>query len=120
MSGLAEKSCVPCRGGTPPLRPDQLTDLLAELNSEWTLEQSAGNDADGTGLRLARTYQFKNFRDALDFVDRVGATAEEQGHHPDVYLSWGRVRLMIWTHKINGLTESDFILAAKCDALKRA
>jgi 4a-hydroxytetrahydrobiopterin dehydratase len=117
MSGLAEKSCVPCRGGTPPLSPAGVSELLSQLDPEWTLIQSEADRAGGVGFRLERRYRFKNFREALDFVDRVGATAEEQGHHPDVHLSWGRVRLTIWTHKINGLTESDFILAAKSDAL---
>jgi 4a-hydroxytetrahydrobiopterin dehydratase len=116
MSSLAEKQCVPCRGGTPPLPPAEASELLRQLDSQWTLIQSEGDRADGVGLRLERMYRFKNFREALDFVDRDGATAEEQGHHPDVCLSWGRVRLTIWTHKINGLTESDFIFAAKSDA----
>jgi 4a-hydroxytetrahydrobiopterin dehydratase len=68
-------------------------------------------------MLLEKTYLFKNFAEALAFVNRVGALAEEQGHHPDVYLAWGRVRLEIWTHKIKGLTESDFVFAAKCDRL---
>ena len=65
---------------------------------------------------LEKEYTFKNFRTALDFTDRVGELAEAQGHHPDIYLAWGRVKLTIWTHKIDGLTESDFIFAAKADA----
>ncbi len=67
---------------------------------------------------LEKEYLFKNFRDALEFTNRVGEAAEEMGHHPDIYLSWGKVRLLIWTHKVDGLTEKDFTLAAKCDALK--
>lgn len=84
--------------------------MLALLDGGWQL-QSAGHDY------LEKTYRFKNFRDALEFVDRVGELAESQAHHPDVYLTWGRVTLSIWTHKIKGLTESDFVFAAKCDAL---
>lgn len=84
--------------------------LLDELDDEWQLRENGH-------MLLEKTYRFKNFADALGFVNRVGALAEEQGHHPDVYLAWGRVRLEIWTHKINGLTESDFIFAAKCDRL---
>lgn len=84
--------------------------LLGQLNNEWQLRENGH-------MLLEKTYRFKNFADALGFVNRVGALAEEQGHHPDVYLAWGRVRLEIWTHKINGLTESDFIFAAKCDRL---
>ena len=84
--------------------------LLSQLGGGWELaEVSPGV----TGLR--KTYRFKDFREALDFVDRVGAMAEEQGHHPDIQLAWGRVTIEIWTHKIKGLTESDFIFAAKCE-----
>jgi 4a-hydroxytetrahydrobiopterin dehydratase len=106
---LAEKHCVPCRGGVPPLEGAELENLKAQVPG-WEVVD---------GHHLSRTYAFPDFRTALDFVDRVGATAEEQGHHPDIYLSWGKVGITTWTHKIDGLTESDFILAAKIDALKR-
>lgn len=89
---------------------DQAEAMLAELGNEWQLRR---NDHD----YLEKTYRFKDFREALDFVNRVGALAEQQQHHPDVYLAWGRVKLTIWTHKIKGLTESDFVFAAKCDRL---
>lgn len=102
---LADKSCVPCRGGVPPLNEAQYRPLLAQLDG-WTVE---------SGHHLTRTYTFPDFASALAFVNRVGAVAEEQGHHPDIYLAWGKARVDIWTHKINGLTESDFVLAAKCD-----
>jgi 4a-hydroxytetrahydrobiopterin dehydratase len=104
---LAEKQCIPCRGGVPPLTGAELEKFRMEL-PEW---QVIG------GHHLQRAYTFPDFRTALDFVNRVGALAEEQGHHPDIYLSWGRVEIKIWTHKINGLTESDFILAAKMSRL---
>ncbi len=106
---LAEKSCVPCRGGVPPLGREAIVELLGQL-AGW----SAVDDH-----HLTKTFTFPDFKSALAFVDRVGALAEQQGHHPDVCLSWGKVRLDVWTHKINGLTESDFVLAAKCDRLPR-
>lgn len=84
---------------------EQSAALLAEL-SDWEI---VGNH------HLVKTYTFKNFAAALDFVNRIGAIAEEQDHHPDIFLAWGKVTVEIWTHKINGLTESDFIFAAKCD-----
>lgn len=102
---LADKSCVPCRGGVPPLNEAQYRPLLAQL-AGWSVEG---------GHHLTRTYTFPDFASALAFVNRVGAVAEEQGHHPDIHLAWGKARVDIWTHKINGLTESDFVLAAKCD-----
>ena len=105
MGDLAEKTCVPCRGGVPPLRRDEIEPLLVQL-SGWDVAR---------GHHLTKEYRFKNFAEALGFVNLVGALAEEQGHHPDMHLSWGKVRVEIWTHKIDGLTESDFILAAKTD-----
>ena len=108
--GLAEKICIPCRGGVPPLTPDQIKPLAAEV-SEWKV---AGNH------HIERDFKFPNFKAALDFVNKVGAIAEEQGHHPDIELAWGKAGIRIWTHKIDGLTESDFILAAKIDQLARA
>jgi 4a-hydroxytetrahydrobiopterin dehydratase len=101
---LAEKQCIPCRGGVPPLSGDAAEKLLAELGDEWRLD-AAGH--------LTREFGFRNFVDALDFANRVGDIAEEQGHHPDLYVAWGKCRVDIWTHKIDGLTESDFYFAAK-------
>jgi 4a-hydroxytetrahydrobiopterin dehydratase len=89
---------------------DRAEAMLTQLGDDWQLRH---NDHD----YLEKTYRFKDFREALDFVNRVGALAEEQQHHPDLYLAWGRVKLTIWTHKIKGLTESDFVFAAKCDRL---
>lgn len=107
-SSLAAKMCVPCRGGVPPLAGPEIERLLAELGPNgWRAADSH---------HLDKEYSFPDFAQALAFVNRVGAIAEEQGHHPDLYLTWGKVRITIWTHKIDGLTESDFVLAAKCDA----
>ena len=103
---LASLKCVPCRGGVPPLPEDARARLLGELGGDWTVED---------GHHLTKTYRFDDFASALAFVNRVGALAEAEGHHPDIFLTWGRVRLDLWTHKIDGLTESDFVLAAKAD-----
>lgn len=104
MADLARRRCVPCRGGVSPLKDEAIRDLLAQLRG-WSVVDS----------RLTKTYAFQDFADALAFVNRVGAIAEREGHHPEVYLAWGKVKLEIWTHKVNGLTENDFILAAKAD-----
>ena len=103
---LSDKTCVPCRGGVPPLPGPQIADLHRQLASGWEVVQEH---------HLRREFTFDDFANALAFVNRIGAIAEDQGHHPDIYLAWGMVRTDIWTHKINGLTESDFILAAKFD-----
>jgi len=108
VSSLAAKQCVPCRGGVPPLGAEEIARLLSELGPNgWQAIEAH---------HLEKEYRFADFAQALAFVNRVGAIAEEQGHHPDLYLAWGKVRITIWTHKIDGLTESDFVLAAKCDA----
>lgn len=107
MSELANRECVPCRGGVPPLKGEELQKLQSELQS-WSVVDEH---------HLSRVYKFENFREALELVNRVGELAEEQGHHPDICFGWGRVEVTIWTHKIDGLTESDFILAAKIDRL---
>ena len=108
MSALAEKECVPCKGGVEPLKGNDLRTLGAQLNPGWQIVREH---------HLEREFKFKDFREALNFTDKVGELAEEQGHHPDIYLSWGKVKVTIWTHKIDGLTESDFVLAAKIDRL---
>ncbi len=108
MSTLAERPCVPCTGGMPPLKGQALAKLAEELGGGWQIVAER---------QLEKEYRFKNFREALEFTNRVGELAEAQGHHPDIYLAWGRVKLTLWTHKINGLTESDFVLAAKADRL---
>ena len=107
MSELAAKECIPCRGGVPPLEGKEIAALMEKLGGGWKV---IGEH------HLEKEYPFKNFRAALDFTNRVGELAEGQGHHPDIYLAWGKVKLTIWTHKIDGLTESDFIFAAKADA----
>ncbi len=106
ISDLASKQCTPCKGGTPPLTDGKVKELLSELEG-WTVEQE---------YHLTRLYDFPDFAKALAFVNQIGEIAEQQNHHPDIYLAWGKVRVEVWTHKIKGLTESDFIFAAKVDA----
>ena len=108
MSDLASRTCVPCKGGVPPLQGDELKKISRELPG-WKVIKDH---------HIERTYDFSDFRSALDFTNKVGAIAEEQGHHPDILLRWGKVTVTIWTHKIDGLTESDFILGAKIDKLQ--
>ncbi|MFQ5746351.1 MAG: 4a-hydroxytetrahydrobiopterin dehydratase [Gemmatimonadota bacterium] len=105
---LARRECVPCRGGVPPLQGEALGELAARLGGGWEVVD---------GHHLEKTYPFPDFGTALAFTNEVGRVAEEQNHHPDIHLSWGAVRVTIWTHKIDGLTESDFVFAAKIDAL---
>lgn len=107
MNELASRECVPCRGGVPPLKGDEIAKLLSQLSGWEVVDEH----------HLKKVYKLRNFREAQQFVNRVGDLAEEQGHHPDISFGWGRAEITIWTHKIDGLTESDFILAAKIDQL---
>lgn len=105
---LAGKTCTPCRGGIPPLGRAEAEGYLAEA-PHWVLKDDA--------TRIERAFEFKNFAQALEFVNKVGALAEEEGHHPDISLGWGYCAVLFYTHKIKGLHENDFIMAAKTDAL---
>ena len=107
MSNLADRQCVPCRGGVPALTAADIAPLAAQI-PDWRVVDEH---------HLQRTYKFADFRETLDFVNRIGELAEEQGHHPDICFGWGKADISIWTHKIDGLTESDFVLAAKIDKL---
>lgn len=104
---LSKKNCIPCRGGVPPLKGEALLQLLCQLNG-WKLIDDH---------HLEKEYLFPNFQEALAFTNKIGAIAEQEAHHPDIILSYGKVIIQIWTHKINGLSESDFILASKYDHL---
>ncbi|MEM7051601.1 MAG: 4a-hydroxytetrahydrobiopterin dehydratase [Acidobacteriota bacterium] len=108
MTDLASKNCVPCRGGVPPLAGEELADLHRRLGADWHLVDEH---------HLEKEFRFPDFRGALDFTNRIGELAEEQDHHPEILLTWGRVKITIWTHKIDGLTESDFVWAAKAEQL---
>lgn len=107
MAELASKTCVPCRGGVPPLAGNELENLVKEV-PQWRVVN---------GHHITREFKFPDFKQALAFVNKVGNIAEEQGHHPDIFLTWGKAQVTTWTHKIDGLTESDFILAAKIDRI---
>jgi 4a-hydroxytetrahydrobiopterin dehydratase len=108
-SELAQMKCQACRGDTPPLKGDDLKQMQRRLGGGWEVLDEQ---------KLEKQFKFPDFRGALEFVNRVGQIAEEQNHHPDIYFTWGVARIQIWTHKIQGLTESDFILAAKISELK--
>jgi len=111
LTDLAAKECVPCKGGVPPLHGAALLVLQHQLGPDgngWKIEREH---------HLEKAFRFPNFATALGYVNRVGELAEAQNHHPDIALAWGKVRITIWTHKIDGLTESDFVFAAKCDQL---
>ena len=102
---LADKKCVPCKGGIPPMSPGAVYGMLATLEG-WQLEDNK---------KLFKSYRFEDFMGPVGFVNEIVKVAEEEGHHPDLYVRWGEVRAYIWTHKIDGLTESDFFIAAKID-----
>ena len=108
MTELAQKKCVACEGTTAPFNREEAEVLLKQLKS-WILS--------GDARWLSKEFKFKNFKEALEFTDKVGAIAEEEGHHPDIQLSWGKVIIELTTHAIKGLSENDFILAAKIDLL---
>lgn len=107
---LADKTCVPCQGGVPPLQGDELKEYEKQVPGWHVVE----------GHHLQRDFSFPDFKSALMFVNQVGDIAETQGHHPEIKFTWGKARVTIWTHKVNGLTESDFILAAKINNLPLA
>ena len=102
---LNQKTCVPCQGGIPPLTEEEIQRFLSQLN-DWNVVDNH---------HLEKTYTFPNFVEALALTNKIGEIAESEGHHPDLYLTWGKLIVKIWTHKIDGLHENDFILAAKCD-----
>lgn len=106
MTQLEQRRCAPLEEGSPALSEAQQHDFLQELDNTWVLAD---------GKKIERTFHFENFAEALHFTNTVGAIAEEQDHHPDIFLSWGKVKVCLWTHTVNGLSENDFIVAAKCN-----
>jgi len=106
---LANKQCVPCNQNTPRLDSAAMQRLQGQLSEGWKVIEDH---------HLEKEFPFRNFKEALEFTNRVGAIAEQEGHHPDILLRWGKVKLTIWTHSIDGLSENDFILAAKADAVR--
>lgn len=108
MNKLTNRVCVPCQGGIPPLKGKKLKTLQNQLGNDWNVIDEH---------HLEKEWKLNDFQTALDITNRIGSLAEEQGHHPDIYLTWGKVGIKLWTHKIDGLTDSDFILAAKIDSI---
>ncbi len=113
MADLTQMRCVACRGGEPTLTDAQIADLKPQV-PDWQLREIGGE------RRLERTFTFRNFQEALAFTDKVGAIAEQQDHHPLIVTEWGRVTVQWWTHKIRGLHQNDFIMAARTDALLKS
>jgi len=103
---LADQSCIPCRGGVPPMEESRAKELLQELDDGWHLNSNG---------HLERVYVLQDFAQAMALANKVADLAEDEGHHPDLYIAWGKCKVEIWTHKISGLTESDFYFAAKAD-----
>src|SRR3989344_8092156 len=101
---LGDKKCIPCQGGILPLASKETKEFLGKIGKGWKSIKKH---------HIEKEFIFKNFKQALDFTNKVGKIAEKEGHHPDIYLSWGKVKVVTYTHKINGLHENDFILAAK-------
>ena len=105
-TSLADKKCMACEGGVSPLDREEAREMLQKLEQGWEIAE---------GKKIRKSYEFDDFVGALDFTNKVGEIAEEAGHHPDIYLTYGEVVLEIWTHSVDGLTGNDFILAAKAD-----
>lgn len=108
---LSKKTCIPCSKEIPPLKGDELIELHQQLGNDWQIIEEH---------HLEKEYLFSDFSKALVFTNKIGAIAEEEGHHPDIFLAYGKVKIQLWTHKINGLSESDFIIAAKCDEINES
>ena len=106
MTELIKKKCVPCEEGTPPLKGEEVKKLLSQIETGW----KSVNDH-----HLEKEYKFPNFAKALEFVNKVGAIAEQEGHHPNIDFTWGKAKITLYTHDVDGLSENDFILAAKID-----
>jgi 4a-hydroxytetrahydrobiopterin dehydratase len=105
-ASLADEMCIPCSGGVPAVKGAELAALADSLGGNWRVVEEH---------HLEKEFTFPDFAQALAFTNRIGAIAEAEGHHPDIYLAWGKVRVTIWTHKVDGLTRADFVLAAKID-----
>jgi 4a-hydroxytetrahydrobiopterin dehydratase len=109
-NSLLKKNCIPCKGKVSYLLPDIASNLLRELGNDWIINESK---------KLYKEYKFNNFIAVIEFVNKIAKIAEEEGHHPDLFISWGKCIVSVWTHEINGLTENDFILAAKIENINR-
>lgn len=113
MTDLKSAKCIPCQIGAPTLTDEEIEKYKPQVSNEWKLEEKPGE-----AKKIVREFQFKDFKESLAFVNKVGELAEKEGHHPNIFLySWNKVRIKIWTHKIKGLHKNDFILASKIDSL---
>ncbi|MGL4997906.1 MAG: 4a-hydroxytetrahydrobiopterin dehydratase [Cetobacterium sp.] len=110
ISLLSDKHCIPCQGGIPPLGQEEINKLLDQLKNGWEINKSG---------HLYKRFEFNDFMGGMEFANKIALIAEQEAHHPDLTVSWGRCAIEIWTHKINGLNESDFILAAKIETIKK-
>ncbi len=110
VQDLANQQCTACQGGVPALKGAALDTLYRQLGHDWRVIDEH---------QLEKEFTFDDFKQALDFTNRVGQIAEQQNHHPDIYLTWGKVRVTLWTHKVDGLSQSDFVMAAKIEGLPR-
>jgi len=111
MSSLVQKQCVPCRGGEPTLNKSQISNFKSKISVKWQVIE------DKSVKKLTRNFKFKNFAEAMAFVTKVGEIAEQEGHHPEIEVGWGHATVSWWTHKIGGLHQNDFIMAAKTDSI---
>lgn len=116
MSDLTSKTCVACEGGTAPMTEAEITEMLAKLTASWDVVDGPST-GEGHGKKIRRTFQFADFPAAMEFVNSVAAIANAEGHHPDIHVFYNKVTLELWTHAVNGLSENDFILAAKIEQL---
>ena|ERR1051325_3537220 len=108
MTELTEKKCIPCEGDTPSIKGEALKPYLKEITGDWKVLE---------GKKIQRTFKFKDFRENMAFVNKIADLAEDEGHHPDLCIHWNVLEVTLWTHAIGGLSENDFIIAAKIDAL---
>jgi len=109
MEELTSKKCQPCEGGVPPIAGDDITNYTCQLKTTWDVIE---------GKKIRKGFSYSDFIETMIFVNKVADLAEEEGHHPDMHVSYGKVEIEIWTHAIGGLSENDFILAAKIDAIE--
>jgi 4a-hydroxytetrahydrobiopterin dehydratase len=109
MTTLAEQKCIPCQGGVEPLRGEDLRQRTSQLGQGWDVVE---------GKSIEKTWSFDNFAETWGFVSQVAELAREQDHHPDVYFTYGKATITLWTHKIDGLHDNDFIMAAKIDRIQ--
>lgn len=105
---LSKKKCIPCEGGTPPLNAEKIADYISELYDKWEVVDNK---------KIKKEFKFKNFLEAIEFLNKIAKIAEQENHHPDIHIYYNRVLVELWTHEIGGLSENDFILAAKIDEL---